>query len=84
MDHELKNITSDKIISMHEMLKFKYVIYSCPRVRIVVQYVSSPTGQAALIVKNVHNACACCAELPHQQHEAEHFTVISKLSILSP
>ena len=59
MDHELKNITSDKIISMHEMLKWKYAIYSCPHYRIVVQYVSSPTGQAAPIAKNVQNQCAC-------------------------
>ena len=44
---------------MHEMLKWKYAIYST-HVRIVVYYVSSPAGQAAARFdrKNVRNACA--------------------------
>ena len=76
MDHELKNITQDKIISMHEMLKWKYAIYSCPGVRI--QYVSSPAGQAASIAKKPCTKMRVRAELRHHQHEAEHFTVIIK------
>ena len=65
MDHELKNITSDKIISMHEMLKWKHAIYSCPRLRIVVQYVSSPTGQAASIAKErAQCMCVCVTASP--------------------
>ena len=68
--------TSDKIISMHEMLKWKYAIYRCPLVRIVVKYVSSPTGQAASIAKTC--TMHVRAELRHQQHAAEHFTGIIK------